>query len=205
MHIFIRKPFFDTLTNCQKIIFAPLHTVCVFLDQQKTLQNLGKTSKKILDGFSTQPWTDFQLKNPPNLGRIFNSTAYIYVYVCIYALWSYLVGQVWLFEVLSGRPSCFLQTLSVNKNIMKIGVQSFFEIKKKLCAQIPGVIREAKLAFLCCSKLGLPDNIYLTYLITPENSFGLAFFAFKMCGNTRFCSVFEHQPNFGPKMPPPKW
>ena len=23
-------PFFDTLTNCQKIIFAPVHTICVF-------------------------------------------------------------------------------------------------------------------------------------------------------------------------------
>ena len=65
-----RKPFFDTLTNCPKIIFAPLHTICVFLDQQKNTIKLGKTSKqKILDGFSTQ--------KPPNLGRIFNSTAHM--------------------------------------------------------------------------------------------------------------------------------
>ena len=30
VHILFRKPFFDTLTNCQKVVFAPLHTICVF-------------------------------------------------------------------------------------------------------------------------------------------------------------------------------
>ena len=72
VHIFLE------IDKPPKNIFAPLHTICVFLDQQKTIK-LGKTSKKhlgrifnaTLDGSSTQ--------KPPNLGRIFNSTAYIYI------------------------------------------------------------------------------------------------------------------------------
>ena len=32
---FFRNPFFETLTNCPKNIFAPLHTICVFQDTQQ--------------------------------------------------------------------------------------------------------------------------------------------------------------------------
>ena len=34
---FFRKPFFDTVPNCPKNIFAHLHTICVFQDAPKTL------------------------------------------------------------------------------------------------------------------------------------------------------------------------
>ena len=107
---FFENPFFDTLTNCQKMIFAPLHTICVFLDQQKHYKNWEKQAKKILDGFSTQPWTDFQLKNPQILDGFFNSTAYIYIYIYICMLWCYYLGQVWPFEVLLSGLSLFFFT-----------------------------------------------------------------------------------------------
>ena len=61
VHIFFENPSFDTLTNSQKFIFAPLHTICVFLDQQKHYE-IGE-NKQI------KSWTDFQR----NLGQIFNS------------------------------------------------------------------------------------------------------------------------------------
>ena len=61
--------------------------------------------------------------------------------------------------------------------------------KNKSRAQISGVIRDTKLPFLCCHKLGLPDNTFLAYLITHENVFP-AFFAFKNVLKYQFLQCF---------------
>ena len=95
---FFENPLFDTLTNCQKIIFAPLHTIFVFFfffDKQKNTiklgekqanKNLGRIFNATLDGFSTQ--------KPPTLGRIFNSTAFP-DYRSKYRLWANGVVRKW--------------------------------------------------------------------------------------------------------------
>ena len=49
----------DTLP---KNIFAPLHTICVFKTPSRHYKFGENKHKKILDWFSAQPWTDFQLK-----------------------------------------------------------------------------------------------------------------------------------------------
>ena len=102
-NIFFRKPFFDTLTNCQKNIFAPLHRICVFLKTPPKHYKIGENKPN-------KSWTDFQL----NLGQIFSSTldrfsaqrqildrfsalhhiyVYIYIYICICWLWSQVLDQ----------------------------------------------------------------------------------------------------------------
>ena len=54
------SPFFDSSTTCKKIVFAPLHTICVFRYPQNTVQ-LGNNKQN-------KSWTDFWL----NLGQIFD-------------------------------------------------------------------------------------------------------------------------------------
>ena len=86
MHIFFEPPFFDTLTNCQKFIFAPLHTICV-LDQQKHYKTGKNKQQKILDRFSRQPWTDFQLKKGQILDR-FSTLQHMFIYIYMALDWS---------------------------------------------------------------------------------------------------------------------
>ena len=84
MHFFSEKPFFYTLTNCQKKICSRPYTLFVLLRHPKKTTKLGKkqTQKK--------SWTDFQL----NLGQIFSSRNakswtdfQLYsIYVCIYII-----------------------------------------------------------------------------------------------------------------------
>ena len=79
VHIFFRKPFFDTLTNCPKNISSHPYTLFLFRPP-KTLSNWGKTSK-------TKSWTDFQR----NLGRIFNSkTPKSWTYFQLYSIYIYI-------------------------------------------------------------------------------------------------------------------
>ena len=80
---FFENPFFDTLTNCQKNIFAPLHTICVFKIPQKHYKT-GENKQKI-------SWTKFWRNlgpsfdsKTPNLGPSFDSTAYMCIYIYIY-------------------------------------------------------------------------------------------------------------------------
>ena len=87
MHSFLETPFFDTSTTWQKIFSHP-YTLFVFLDQENTI-NLGKNKlKKIFDRFSTQPWTDVQLKKGQILDRFSTlqqkKKKYIYIYISIH-------------------------------------------------------------------------------------------------------------------------
>ena len=81
LHIFVRKPFVDTLTNCQKIIFAP---ICDFKDAQKETIKLGKKQAKTNRGPSFDATLDQVLtQKNPNLGPSFDSTICIYIYMCM--------------------------------------------------------------------------------------------------------------------------
>ena len=63
------KPLFDTSATCKKIYFrAPTHYLYSFKIPKNT-KKLGKTSKNILDRFSTQPWTDVRLQKGQILDR----------------------------------------------------------------------------------------------------------------------------------------
>ena len=74
-------------------------------------------------------------------------------YIYIYKLWCYYLGQVWPFEVLLSGPSFFLQNTVCQKNTIKMGVSALFVLKKKLRAQIWGVIIWAKLVIFKCTCL----------------------------------------------------
>ena len=77
---FFENPFFDTLTNCQKYFRTPTHYLCFFRPAKNTIKLGEKQAKKILDGISTQPWTDFQLKNPQILDR-FSTLQHMHAYI----------------------------------------------------------------------------------------------------------------------------
>ena len=94
---FFRKPFFDTLTNCPKIIFAPLHTICVFFFKipQKHYKIGEKQAKKILDQVLTQPWTKFWRKKKKQiLDQVLTlQHIHIYIYICCRVkIWSKIWG-----------------------------------------------------------------------------------------------------------------
>ena len=141
MHIFFRKPFFDTLTNFQKIFSHAYTLFVIFKIPQKHYKIWEKQAKKSWTKFWRNLEPSFDSKTP-NLGPSFDSTAYIYIYIyacCGVIIWAkfgllrcYYLGQVW-----------FLQNTVCQKHY-KIGVSAFF--LKKLRAQIWGVIIWAKLA-----------------------------------------------------------
>ena len=81
MHIFFRKPFFDTLTNCQLIIFAPLHTICVFKIPTKHYKTGEKQAKTNLEPSFDATLDQVLTQKTPKLGPSFDSTAFIYIYV----------------------------------------------------------------------------------------------------------------------------
>ena len=115
MHIFFRKPFFDTLTNCQKNIFTPLHTICVFLRYPKKHYKTGENKqKKILDQVLTQPWTKFWLKKTQILDQVL-TLQHIYIYVSLSLSLPLLLGwHLWLRNEASWlhikHPRCFWRT-----------------------------------------------------------------------------------------------
>ena len=83
-HFFFENPFFDTLTNCQKI-FSHTYTLFVFFKipkkhyktgEKQAKKNLGPSFDATLDQVLTQ--------KTPNLGPGFDSTAYMYIYIYIY-------------------------------------------------------------------------------------------------------------------------
>ena len=136
---FFETPFFDNLTNCQKNIFAPLHTICVFLRCPENTIKLGKTSKKNLGPSFDATLDQVLTQKTPNLGPSFDSTANIYIYAVVL-----LSGPSLAFwGVIIWAKFAFYKTLFV-KNTIKRGFSTFF-LKKKLRAQIWGVIIWAKL------------------------------------------------------------
>ena len=106
---------------------------------------------------------------------------YIYIYVVVLlsgpslAFWGVIIWAKFLF---------FYKTLFVKNTINA----RKFEV----------LLSGPSWPFLSCSQLGPDNNTYLAQIITPQNGF-FQFFVFKMCQNTNFYSVFEHQPKLDKK------
>ena len=77
--IFFSKTSFLITQNFAKTLFW--HTVTLFVLQKKPNNTikLGKNSKKNLDQFLTYNLDQFLTYKTPNLGPVFNFTAYIYI------------------------------------------------------------------------------------------------------------------------------
>ena len=121
---------FDNPKFCKNTILTHCDTICVTKKAKKHYKTGEKTAKKNLDQFLTYNLDQFLTYKTPNLGPVFNSTAYIYI------LWCYFLGQVWPFEVLLSGPSllltkhCFVKKSTINRGF------STFVFEKKLRAQI---------------------------------------------------------------------
>ena len=83
---FVRKPFFDSLTNNRNKIFAPLHTICDFKAPPKHYKTGEKQANNNL-GPSFDQTLDQVLTQQTNLGPSFDSTTYVYIYIYIYMLY----------------------------------------------------------------------------------------------------------------------
>ena len=82
MQFSFRKPHFWHPQNFAKTLFWHSVTLFVFSKMPKNTIKLGKNSKKNLDQFLTLDLDQFLTLETPNLGPVFNSTAYIYIYIC---------------------------------------------------------------------------------------------------------------------------
>ena len=80
MQFSFRKPHFGHPQNFAKkdTILAQCDTICVFKNTPKHYKKWGN-SEKNLDQFLTLDLDQFVTLETPNLGSIFNSTAYIYI------------------------------------------------------------------------------------------------------------------------------
>ena len=101
------------------------------------------------------------------------------IYIYIYMLWCYYLGQVWPFEVLLSGPSLFFRKHCLSKNTIKIGVSALFFAKKNCARKFEVLLSGPSWSFLRCSQLGPNNNTYLAQIITPQNAFFFVFFAFK--------------------------
>ena len=81
---FFPKPSFDTLTNCQKIIFAPLYTICVFFKITKTHYKIGVKQAKTNLGPSFDATLDQGLTQKTQILDQVLTLQHI-IYTCIYA------------------------------------------------------------------------------------------------------------------------
>ena len=81
--IFISKTSFLTSPKfCKNTILAQCDTICVYKHTKKHYKNGETVKKKLGPVFNFKLGSIFNLK-PPNLGPLFNFTAYIYIYVCV--------------------------------------------------------------------------------------------------------------------------
>ena len=132
------------------------------------------------------------------LGPWDNFTA-IYVYIYIYMLWCYYLGQVWPFEVLLSGPSLLFTKHCLSKKHYKIGVSALFFWKKNCARKFEVLLSGPSWSFLRCSQLGPDNNTYLAQIITPQNAFFFSFLLLKFAEIPIFIVFFEHQPKFGQK------
>ena len=72
---------FDNPKFCRNTILTHCDTICVSKNVKNTIK-LGKNSKTNLDQLLTYNLDQFLTYKRPNLGPVFNSTAYIYIYIC---------------------------------------------------------------------------------------------------------------------------
>ena len=77
--IFFSKTSFLTTQNFAKTLFWHIVTLFVLQKKPKSTIKLGKTAKN-LDQFLTYNLDQFLTYKTPNLGPVFNFTAYIYIY-----------------------------------------------------------------------------------------------------------------------------
>ena len=141
----------------------------------------------------TRPKITSEIKN--KLQRFLHIYIHIYIYAVVLLsgakfglLRCYYLGQV-----------CFLQNTVCQKHYKNRGFSTFFLEKKNCARKFEVLLSGPSWSFLRCSQLGPNNNTYLAQIITPQNAFFFVFFAFKICRNTYFYSVFEHQPKFGKK------
>ena len=82
MQFSFRKPHFWHSQNFAKTLFWHTVALFVFLKMPKKHYKTGeKTAKQNLDQFLTLDLDQFLTLETPNLGPVFNSTAYIYTYI----------------------------------------------------------------------------------------------------------------------------
>ena len=79
---FSKTPFLTSPKICKNAILAQCDTICVFKNTPTI--KWGKAVKKNLDQFLTLDLDQFLRLETPNLGPVFNSTAYIYIYTFIF-------------------------------------------------------------------------------------------------------------------------
>ena len=103
MQFSFRKPHFWHSQNFAKTLFWHTVALFVFLKMPKKHYKTGeKTAKKNLDQFLTLDLDQFVTLETPNLGPVFNSTAYIYIYIYIYIFFCCKVknwSKIWGFKV----------------------------------------------------------------------------------------------------------
>ena len=139
--IFNAKNSFSLFFIFSFIFFEKSHSPCRKKKKQTEKRN-------ILDGFSTQKSAIF--------GRIFNSTAYIYIYAV-----KLLSGPSLGFsKVIIWAKFVFFKTL-LAQNTIKIGVSALFVWKKKCAQTFAKLLSGPSWPFLCCNKLGPDNNINL--------------------------------------------
>ena len=83
-HLF-RKPFFDTLTNCPKLLSHPYTLFVIFKIPPKHFKIGGKGKTNLRPSFD--PTLEQVLTQKPNLGTSFDSRAHIYIYIYMHACW----------------------------------------------------------------------------------------------------------------------
>ena len=71
---------------CKNTILTHCDTICVSKNAKKHYKT-GEKQQKNLDQFLTYNLDQFLTYKTPNLGPVFNFTAYIYIYIYIYICW----------------------------------------------------------------------------------------------------------------------
>ena len=88
---FLTSPKFCT----EKHYFGTMWHYLCFQKYPKTLQKWGKQWTKNLDQFLTLDLDQFLTLETPNLGPVFNSTAFIYIYIYIHTMLNKTISD-WL-------------------------------------------------------------------------------------------------------------
>ena len=166
MQFSFRKPHFWHPPNFAKTLFWHIVALFVFPKMPKKHCKTGeKQWKKNLDKFLTLNLDQFFTLKPPNLGPVYNFTAYIYS--CGVIIWAKF-----------GLLRCYYLGQVCHKTLSNRGFSTFFW--KKNCARTFEVLLFGpSWSFLRCSQLGPDNNTYLAQIITPQNAYFFVFFAFK--------------------------
>ena len=124
---------------CKNTILTHCCTICVSKHAQKTIK-MWKTVNKHLDQFLTCSLDQFLTHKRPNLGPVFSSTAYTYIYIYavklksdpIFALFKVKKWSFLFFCFRKSRSPCRKKRIFENKKNNK---NTIFKVKKvvQLC------------------------------------------------------------------------